>query len=374
MSNKQQEIHLTEALFQPYTIHNLTIPTRIVMAPMSRGFSPNGVPGPDVAAYYRRRAENGVGLIVTEGTVINHPAATSEPTLPHIYGEAALNGWGEAVRQVHEAGGKIFPQIWHMGIARPAGSQPNPDVLSISPSGLDLDGNKVGEPMTEEEIANVIQSYVDAAVNAQKIGFDGIELHGAHGYLIDQFLWEQTNVRTDRYGGNRMKRTQFAVELIQSIRAAVGPDYPIAIRISQWKMNDYNAKLVDTPEQLEQLLHVLVQAGVDIFHCSTRRFWEPEFEGSELNFAGWVKKLSGKTTITVGSVGLDTDYVSLYTEGKGAGHTDIDALLERLSNDEFDLVAVGRALLGDPEWAAKIRDGRLNELQAFTPEALAALV
>ncbi|MGG4143729.1 NADH:flavin oxidoreductase [Paenibacillus algorifonticola] len=374
MSNKQQETHLTEALFQPYTIHNLTIPTRIVMAPMSRGFSPNGVPGPNVAAYYRRRAENGVGLIVTEGTVINHPAATSEPTLPHIYGEAALNGWAEVVRQVHEAGGKIFPQIWHMGIARPAGSQPNPDVLSISPSGLDLDGKKVGEPMTAEEIANVIQSYVDAAVNAQKIGFDGIELHGAHGYLIDQFLWGQTNVRTDRYGGNRMKRTQFAVEVIQAIRAAVGPDYPIALRISQWKMNDYNAKLVDTPEQLKQLLHVFVQAGVDIFHCSTRRFWEPEFEGSELNFAGWVKKLSGKTTITVGSVGLDTDYVSLYTEGKGAGHTDIDALLERLSNDEFDLVAVGRALLGDPEWAVKIREGRLNELQAFKPEVLAALI
>lgn len=373
MSNKQQETHLTQSLFQPYTIHNLTIPTRIVMAPMSRGFSPNGVPGPDVAAYYRRRAENGVGLIVTEGTVINHPAATSEPTLPHIYGEAALNGWTEVVRQVHEAGGKIFPQIWHMGIARPAGSQPNPDVLSISPSGLDLDGNKVGEPMTEEEIANVIQNYVDAALNAQKIGFDGIELHGAHGYLIDQFLWEQTNVRTDRYGGNRMKRTQFAVDIIQAIRAAVGPDYPIAIRISQWKMNDYTAKLVDTPEQLEQLLNALVQAGVDIFHCSTRRFWEPEFEGSELSFAGWVKKLTGKTTITVGSVGLDTDYVSLYTEGKGAGHTDIDALLERLDNDEFDFVAVGRALLGDPEWAAKIREGRLNELQAFTPEALATL-
>lgn len=344
------------------------------MAPMSRGFSPNGVPGADVAAYYRRRAENGVGLIVTEGTVINHPTATSEPTLPHIYGEAALNGWAEVVRQVHEAGGKIFPQIWHMGIARPAGSQPNPDVLWISPSGLDLDGEKVGEPMTAEEIANVIQSYVDAAVNAQKIGFDGIELHGAHGYLIDQFLWEQTNVRTDRYGGNRMKRTQFAVEVIQAIRAAVGPDYPIAIRISQWKMNDYNAKLVETPEQLEQVLDALVQAGVDMFHCSTRRFWEPEFEGSELTFAGWVKKLTGKTTITVGSVGLDTDYVSLYTEGKGAGHTDIDALLERLSNDEFDLVAVGRALLGDPEWAVKIRDGRLNELQAFKPEVLAALI
>jgi 2,4-dienoyl-CoA reductase-like NADH-dependent reductase (Old Yellow Enzyme family) len=111
---------------------------------------------------------------------------------------------------------------------------------------------------------------------------------------------------------------------------------------------------------------------VDIFHCSTRRFWVPEFEGSDLSFAGWVKKLTGKTTITVGSVGLDEDFVS-YTEGKGAGHQDINELLERLDNNEFDLVAVGRALLGDPAWATKIREGRIHDLQTFTPEVLQTL-
>jgi 2,4-dienoyl-CoA reductase-like NADH-dependent reductase (Old Yellow Enzyme family) len=374
MNNQQQKGNSTDLLFQPYSLRSLALQSRIVMAPMSRGFSPNGVPGPDVAAYYRQRAENGVGLIVTEGTVIDHPAATSETSLPAIYGESALKGWAEVVRQVHDAGGKIFPQLWHMGMARPLGSQPNPEVLSIGPSGLDLEGNQVTEPMTEEEIAIAIQAYAGGAANAKRIGFDGIELHGAHGYLIDQFLWEKTNQRTDRYGGDIIRRAQFAIEVVEAVRSAVGPDYPIAFRLSQWKMNAYQAKPFETPEQLEQLLSVLVKAGVDIFHCSTRRFWEPEFAGSDLNLAGWVKKLSGKTTITVGSVGLDNEFTSLYTEGKGAGQKDIDDLLERLNNNEFDLVAVGRALIADPAWAVKIREGRMDELQPFTPEALSTLI
>ncbi|MNC49576.1 NADH oxidase [compost metagenome] len=156
---------------------------------------------------------------------------------------------------------------------------------------------------------------------------------------------------------------------MQAVRAAVGPDYPISMRLSQWKMGDYAAKLVDTPEQLEQFLNVLVQAGVDIFHISTRRFWDPEFEGSELSLAGWVKKLSGKTTITVGSVGMESDP----SEDGQAGQHGLDELLERLDKQEFDLIAVGRALLGDPAWAKKIREGRIDEIKAFTPEATTTL-
>ncbi|MFS0855083.1 NADH:flavin oxidoreductase [Paenibacillus taichungensis] len=375
MSNHQkQQVQLTENLFQPYTIHNLTLQSRIVMPAMGRAFSPDGVPGSDVAAYYRRRAENGVGLIITEGVTIDHPAATSEPRVPRFHGEEALNGWAEVVRQVHEAGGKIFPQLWHMGMARPAGSQPYPEAPSIGPSGIDLEGKLTGAPMTEEEIANIIQAFVDAAVHAKRLGFDGIEIQGAHGYLVDQFFWDRTNTRTDRYGGDLFKRTQFATELIQAIRAAVGPDYPISIRLSQWKMSDYYVKPLDTPDKLELFLKVLVEAGVDIFHCSTRRFWEPEYDGSELGFAGWVKKLTDKPTIAVGSVGLDDEFTSLYTEGKGAGHKDLDDLLHRLEQEEFNLVAVGRALLADPAWAVKIRDGRVNEIQAFSPEALVTLL
>lgn len=351
MTKQKQQIHSLEALFEPYTVHQLTIPNRIVMSPMARAFAPEGVPGEDIAAYYRRRAENGVGLVITVG-MIDHPAATSEPSLPNIFGEAALNGWREVVRQVHAAGGTIIPQLGHIGMIRPMGSQPYPDAPSIGPSGLDMEGNKVSEPMTEEEIAKVIQAYADAAVNTKQAGFDGVELSGGHGLLIDQFFWDKTNQRTDRYGGDFLKRTRFAVEIVQAVRAAVGPDYPVSIRLSQWKMADYTAKLVDTPEQLKQFLDVLVKAGVDIFHISTRRFWDPEFAGSELSLAGWVKKLTGKTTITVGSVGMDSDPA----EGEEADRQGLEELLKRLDNREFDLVAVGRALLGDPAWAKKIRE------------------
>ncbi|PAD76915.1 NADH:flavin oxidoreductase [Paenibacillus campinasensis] len=344
-----------QALFQPVTIGNMKLPSRIVMAPMTRGFSPGGIPGPDVAAYYRRRAENGVGLIVTEGTIVNHPEAHQQPgvAVPHFYGEQALAGWSKVVSEVHEAGGKVIPQLWHMGL--------NPD-------------RSVNE-LTEAEIRDIVEAFAQAAADAKRIGFDGIELHGAHGYLIDQFFWEKTNQRTDRYGGDIVARTRFAVEVIEACRQAVGPDYPIVLRISQWKGSDYSAKLAETPEQLGQFLAPLVEAGVDIFHCSTRRFWQPEFDGSELNLAGWVKQLTGKPTITVGSIGLDSEVTSYFSEGKGAEaeSTSIDKLISKLDRQEFDLVAVGRALLVDPAWAAKLRDGRWSEMTPFTSEAAKVL-
>ncbi|SHE11675.1 NADH oxidase [Chlamydia abortus] len=365
---------ISSALFQPFSIGSLTLPNRIVMAPMTRAFSPDGVPGPNVAAYYRRRAENGVGLIVTEGTLINHPAAGSHPDWPNIHGEDALQGWSKVVDAVHKAGGRIIPQLWHIGMMRNIGDPPNPEVRPIGPSGLSLSGVQVTEPMSDSEISAVIDAYAQGAANAQRLGFDGLEIHGAHGYLIDQFLWENTNRRTDRYGGDLVRRTRFAAEVVAACRRAVGPGFPIVFRFSQWKTGHYTVKLAENPDQLAKLLAPLTDAGVDMFHCSTRRYWEPEFEGSPLNLAGWTKKLTGKPTITVGSVGLDGDVVSSLSEGKGAQATHIQLLMERLENEEFDLVAVGRALLADPEWAAKIREGRLSELIPYTPEALNTLV
>lgn len=364
-----------QALFRPYHSDKLSLSNRIVMAPMTRGFSPGGVPGPDVAAYYRRRAENGVGLIVTEGTVIDHPAAAADRGVPHFYGEEALAGWANVVKEVHAAGGKIIPQIWHVGMARDPATFPESDAKPIGPSGYAAPNVKTGEPLSEQEIAYLVEAYGKAAGEAKRLGFDGVEIHGAHGYLIDQFFWEGTNKRTDRYGGDMLARARFAVEVIEACRRAVGPDFPIVLRLSQWKPTDYAAKLAKTPEELERFLAPLANAGVDIFHCSTRRFWEPEFadSGSDLNLAGWTKKLTGKPTITVGSVGLDTEFTSLFAEGKGANVAHLGGLLERLENGEFDLVAIGRALLADPAWAAKIREGRTDELVAFSSEAVRKL-
>ncbi|MDU2239444.1 MAG: NADH:flavin oxidoreductase [Paenibacillus sp.] len=361
------------ALFQPFEGGGLKLANRVVMAPMTRSFSPGGVPGSNVAGYYRRRAENGVGLIITEGTVINHPAAPADRDVPHFYGEEALAGWQKVVHEVHKAGGKIAPQIWHTGTARQRETFPESNVDPIGPSGLSLTGQPVSEPLTKQEIQELVQAYAQSAADAKRLGFDAVEIHGAHGYLIDQFFWEVTNKRTDEYGGDLVGRTRFAVEVIEAVRAAVGPEFPIIFRFSQWKPVDYSAKLAATPEELERFLAPLSAAGVDIFHASTRRFWEPEFAGSELNLAGWTRKLTGKPTITVGSVGLNSEFTSLFESGQGGETTGIEQLVERLERGEFDLVAVGRALLTDPAWAAKIRDGLVDELQPFTKESLATL-
>lgn len=347
--------------------------SRLVMAPMTRMFSPNGIPGENVAQYYRRRAENGVGLIITEGTAINHPAAVMSPDIPRFYGEDALNGWAKVVNEVHQAGGKIIPQLWHVGAARRAGSEPNVDAPPVSPSGITLKGkrNEKIKALTNEEVSEMIDTYAEAALNAKRIGFDGIELHGAHGYLIDQFFWELTNKRNDEYGGDLGERTKFAADIVRACRKAVGPDFPIVLRFSQWKGTDYQAKLANNSYELEQFLTPLVEAGVDIFHCSTRRIWEPEFkdEDPSLNLAGWTKRITKKPTIAVGSVGINRAYLSNQDNDNVTIIDNLKIIDEKVIAGEFDYVAVGRALLADPEWPVKLKNGQLDQAVHYTKES-----
>ena len=339
------------------------------MAPMTRSHSPGKVPGPDVAAYYRRRAEGGTGLIITEGTNPDHPAASAYPDVPGFYGESGLAGWKHVVDEVHAAGGAIMPQLWHCGSIRKTGMEPDPGVPGFAPSAIrhpaGSDDDEVPHEMTQGDIDETIASFVRAAVSARDLGFDGVELHGAHSYLIDQFFWEVTNQRADRYGGSFENRLTFARELVAAVRQAVGAAFPIVFRFSQWKQGDYEYKLARDPGELERFLLPLARAGVDVFHASTRRFDDPEFEGSPLNLAGWAKKITGAPSITVGSVGLDLDFLRSYG-GQDAHPVGLDRLLDRLDREEFDLVAVGRALLADPAWANKLREGRESEIVSFT--------
>jgi 2,4-dienoyl-CoA reductase-like NADH-dependent reductase (Old Yellow Enzyme family) len=258
-------------------------------------------------------------------------------------------------------------------MARKPGSEPNPEAAPIGPSGLTVSGEQASAPMSEADVLGAIDAYARSAGHAARLGFDGIELHGAHGYLIDQFFWSGTNRRTDRWGGDLVGRTRFAADVIRACRRATRPDFPIVLRFSQWKIPAFDARLVSTPGELAAFLEPLVEAGVDAFHCSTRRFWEPEFEGSRLNLAGWTKTLTGRPTITVGSVGLDNDFIAGLFQREKAGAADLGRLIEMLEQGEVDLVAVGRALLVDPEWASKLRDGRLDALLPYTPDALATL-
>jgi len=365
---------MLDPLFTPFKIGKLTLPNRFAMAPMTRSKSPNQVPGDDVAAYYRRRAEGGTGLIFTEGTSTDHPAAANDPNVPRFHGEDALAGWANVVKEVKAAGGHIMPQLWHVGLMRRAGQGRNPDVSAVGPSGIFKPGKKVGDPITEEEVADLIGGYARAAADAERLGFDGIELHGAHGYLIDQFFWEGTNAREAPYGGDMVGRTRFAADVVRAVRAAVSPDFPVVLRWSQWKQQDFTARLAATPELLEVFLDPLTDAGVDVYHCSTRRFWEPEFGGSDMNLAGWVKKLTGKPTITVGSVGLETDFITSMTASEvDKTGANLKGLVERFERGEFDLVAVGRALIANPDWVKKAQNGAFDQLQAYSAENLATL-
>lgn len=364
----------TDSLFRPFTLKTLNLKNRIVMAPMTRSFSPNGVPTANVAAYYSKRAEGDVGLILSEGTVIDRPASSADPNIPHFYGDEALAGWQKVIDGVHAAGGSMGPQIWHQGVSHNHHSGWLPPAPFEGPSGLNSPGFRNGNAMTDADIADTIAAFGRAAADAKRLGFDTLELHGAHGYLIDQFFWEGTNERTDIYGGKSLaQRTRFAVEVIKEVRKQVGEEFPLIIRLSQFKPSAYDNKLAKTPQELEAWLTPLAEAGIDIFHCSQRRFWEPEFEGSDLNFAGWAKKVSGKPTISVGSVGLSGDFFGAFA-GQSSEPSSLDELVRRMDNEEFDLIAVGRPILADPFWVQKIREGRNNELRTFTKDALGQLI
>lgn len=362
-----------DALFRPFHYKSLNLRNRVVMAPMTRSFSPNGIPTQEVADYYERRAGADVGLIVSEGTGVDRAASLNDPNVPRFSGDEALAGWQKVIDAVHAKGGAMAPQLWHVGAVRNRRTEwvaPGP---VDSPSGLSSPGKQFGEAMSDAAVADAIASFARAAADAKRLGFESIELHAAHGYLIDQFFWDGTNVREDSFGGTALaERARFAAEIVKACRAAVGEDFAIIIRLSQWKQQDFTVKMANTPKEMEAWLQPLADAGADIFHCSQRRFWEPEFEGSDLNFAGWAKKLIGQPTITVGSVGLTGEFVAGMA-GEGSKPASLDALLTRLDNDEFDLVGVGRALLVDPYWVEKVRDGRDAELLDYNTSALGTL-
>jgi 2,4-dienoyl-CoA reductase-like NADH-dependent reductase (Old Yellow Enzyme family) len=379
-----------EPLFAPLQVRGLQLANRIVMAPMTRNFSPRGVPGADVAAYYRRRAEGGTGLLITEGVGIDHPAALGdaglgEDHLPHLYGAEALAGWRSVVDAVHVAGGRIVPQLWHQGVMRDPATGPHPGVPSMRPSGLwgpaspsnSLDARYVERmlpptaPMTDSDIQDVIDAYARSARHARALGFDGVAIHGAHGYLIDTFLWDQTNRRSDRWGGDRRARSRFAAEVVRAVRREIGEQLPIFFRFSQWKQQDFRARLASTPQELEEVLGPIADAGVDVFDGSVRWFDRAEFEGSPLNLSGWARKLTGKLSMAIGGIGLDRGFYDSKRDGRAGGSDNIRLLMARFGRGEFDLVAVGRALLSDPQWPLKLRRG--EELPAFVEERLKEL-
>lgn len=356
-------------LFTPWRMGPLTLPNRFIVPAMQRHWCVDGCPQPQAAEYFRRRIEGGFSLVIGESSAVDHPSSTQQNTAAHVFGDA-MKGWKRCIDAVHAAGGKMFLQLWHEGAVRKENAGGRfPGAPSISPSGLVRKGVANGKAASAQDLADLREAFIRGAVAAQDAGADGVEIHACHGYLLDLFLWPETNTRNDGYGGADIAhRARLHAEIIAGIRERVGPDFVISFRFSQWKEVDYDAAIVSGPAELETMLRVLSDAGVDIFHPSTRRLSEPAWPGSDLGLAGWTKRLSRKPVIAVGSVGLSTDLMTnLFGEvANPSGKAGLADVVRRFSNDEFDLVAVGRASIGDAAWVDKVRTGRFGELRPFT--------
>lgn len=357
-----------ETLFNPFNSRKIKLSSRVVMAPMIRNLAPDGVPTPEMAMYYRLRAERDVGLIITEPSAIDDPAAADDACMPLFYGGAALRGWKRICRAVHATNCKIVPLLCHVGMLRPGvGDLPQSGDLPIGPSGINpITLEKTGEGMSRQRIAEVCASFARAAFLAQQLGFDGVEIQGGQGCLIDQFLWKETNHRRDIYGGDIVGRARFACEVIHAVRKAVGRAFPILFRFSQWKKGHPQAQLVKTPLEMSELLQPLCAAGVDIFDCSENVHGGAAFAGSAFSLAAWIKLLSGKPVISGGAA-----WETPFRQEREAVH--VQRLIRLLRSGEVDLVSVGRGLLADAAWAEKTRHGRESEIIPFTLRSLSRL-
>ena len=302
---------------------------------------------------------------MTEGVEVSHRAASGYPDVPNLATDDAKKMWEKVVSEVHKNNSSIFCQLWHVGGIRKPGMPPMPEVPGFTPSGYVVPGKKVAHEMTLEEIKELIEVYANDTKICEEIGFDGVEIHGAHGYLIDQFFWDQINLRTDEYGGSIENRARLAKDILEASKKNTSESFKVGIRVSQWKQQDYEAKITSDANELNKFFNILKNAGADFIHCSNRRFWEGEFEPKGPNLAGVAKKATGLPSISVGSVGLDKDFIKLYSGDHKTQTADLNILHEKLDKSEFDLIAVGRALLSDPDWANKVQDGKEDQIVPF---------
>lgn len=357
-------------LFDPLAIKSVTLPNRFVMPPMQRGWSRDGVPDEALANYYRARVIGGAGLIIGESAAIPHPSANGQAAAVNICGDA-IPAWSRIVGAVKDAGGHMLLQLWHEGsMRRQHSGGSHPDAATLGPSGLVWKGRANGRPASHDELNRIRDAYVEAALTARAMGADGVELHAAHGFLLDQFCWYETNIRDDEFGGSLMSRFAFPLSVVRAIRAAVGEAFLIGWRFSQWKEVDFGAHVFETPAELAVALKALEAAGVDMLHASTRRYYTPEWPGSDLGLAGWASTSCSLPVIGIGSVGVRH---TLFTdEERSADPPDhgLDELVRRFDRGDFALVGVGRAMIADADFVNKIRAGRASEIRPFSREML----
>lgn len=369
MVSKEAASSTVEALFAPITIGKLTLRNRFVMPAMQRGFCVNGFPAREMTEIYGRAARGGVALIIAEGTAPPHPSAYWKTTFGRLDDDTCQH-WRTLANSVHDNGAKFFIQIWHPGAQRvvPLGSdwaaQP-----TLSPSGLVKAGLPNGSAMSAPDLIAVREAFVRAALIAQGAGADGIELHAAHGYLLDQFLWGEANRRSDGYGGATLaERARYPAEVVAAIRDAVGRDFVISMRLSNFKEADYDARLCESPDELAAMIARLRAAGVDMFHASARRFHAAPWSNDPRSFAAHIKAVTDAPVVTVGSVGLSTDLLdNLFAGAEPVSELKLalDQLAQGHRRGDFDMVAIGRSLIADPDWVTKVERAAYDQVRTF---------
>jgi 2,4-dienoyl-CoA reductase-like NADH-dependent reductase (Old Yellow Enzyme family) len=344
-------------LFTTFKIGSIEFHNRLGVAPMTRtSANPNGTPNVQMLAYYQSFAAGGFSLIISEGTYPDESYSQGYLDQPGIANAEQIKAWKKITDAVHEEGAMIFCQLMHAG----ALSQGNRfESKKIGPSAIQPKGEQLGfyggngpypapQEMTLQDIESVKQSFVKAAQNAVEAGFDGIEIHGANGYLLDQFLTDYTNKRTDQYGGSTANRIRLSAEIVKETREAVDKDILVGIRISQGKVNDYVHKWAGGEEDAKIIFNALKGAGADFIHTTEFEALKPAFGDTGATLAALAKNFSNLPIIVNGSLNTPELAEKMLADG-GA-----------------DIITIGKGALANRDWPKKVLNG--EELNEFKPE------
>ncbi|TCI02167.1 alkene reductase [Corallincola luteus] len=347
---------MTDILFQPYTLNpTLTLKNRILMAPLTRCMADADlVPTQAMTEYYGRRAE--AGLIISEATIIRADGQ-GYPNTPGLFTPEQIAGWRKVTNTVHANGGKMFAQLWHTGRVAHPHFYHGEHVLA--PSAEAVEGSvprmreltyQVPKPVTKQEIEQLVADYAQAAANAIDAGFDGVEIHGANGYLIDQFLHHDSNKRTDQYGGSPENMARFALEVVDAVIDRIGNDRT-ALRVSPGAY--FNMAADDRDRNVfDYLLPALEQRNLAFLHVGI--FDDAmEFEYLGGRASSYIRSVYHNTLVGVGS----------YTAETGS---------EAITANKFDLLAIGRPFIANPDYVAKVKSKA--PLVAYSDEMLTSLV
>lgn len=333
-------------LFESSSLKDLDIPNKLVVAPMTRvSAQPDGTVGPLMQDYYEDFAKGGFGLIVTEGLYTDECYSQGYRGQPGMVTSAHAKSWEPIVEGVHAKGAFIVAQLMHAGALSQynAFSEKTAAPSALQPLGEQMPfygGNgpyPVPQAMSKDDIGQAIRGFAKAALQAKLAGFDGVEIHGANGYLLDQFLTDYTNERADHYGGSVSNQLRIYQEVVEAVRAEVGNDFIVGIRFSQKKVNDTEHFWSEGEAKAETAFALMRDSGVDYIHTTEPVLDEAAFEGSA-SLASLAKKYSGLPVIANGGV------------------HEPELATRMIESGQSDFIALGKVALSNPDWPKVVQN------------------